>query len=263
MPLQQPTSVASGTTLADQVLPFSGDVHLVVDSSGETFTLVGAGGKPLPHGLSSGNTLYYQSSNANQTAGRAGLITTNTTDPAVATPYGVQVLNSSQFQLLAGGSVVNLSSASGPAGDALVGLAVTSVTTPITTTTTTLVGSSEVTVGQVWLTYDLSLVQDGFFNPSSGQIREYLIPGNDFQLNAINWAATGSSQPAASQRWEDYSESQVAAVLASTGLLPLYATSISNVQRNQLLYGVTSSTDRKSTRLNSSHEWISRMPSSA
>ena len=122
-------------------------------------------------------------------------------------------------------------------------LTVTSVTTPITTTTTnSLVGTSEVTVGQVWLTYDLSLVQDGFYNPSSGQIREYLIPGTDFQLNAINWAATGSSQPAASQRWEDYSDSQVAAVLASTGLLPLYATSISNVQRNQLLNGLTSST---------------------
>ena len=49
----------------------SGDVHLVVDTSGETFTLVGADGKPLPHGLSSGNTLYYQNSNANQTAGRS------------------------------------------------------------------------------------------------------------------------------------------------------------------------------------------------
>jgi hypothetical protein len=182
---------------------------------------MGAGGRPLPHGLSTGDTLYYQSSNANQTAGRAGLITTNTTDPSAATPYGVQVLSSTRFQLLSGGSVVNLTSATGPAGDALVGLTVTTVTTPITTTTTTLVGTSEVTGGQEWLTYDLTLVQDGFYNPTAGQIREYLIPGTDFELSAINWAGTGSSQPAASQRWEDYSDSQVAAVVARTGRVPL------------------------------------------
>jgi hypothetical protein len=238
LPISQPMSVATGTTLANQSLAFSGPVRLVVNSASGSFSYVGANGAPLPHGLSTGATLYYQSSDANLVAGRAGLITTNTTDPAAATAYTVKVLSSSSFQLLLNGNLVNLSDAAGPAGDALVGLQATTVTTPTSTTTINLVGSSVTTVGQEWLTYDLALLQDGFYNPAQGLIREYLIPGIDFQLGAINWS--GTSQPNSSQAWEDYSDAQVNAVLASTGYLPLYATNISNVQRHQLVNGQSS-----------------------
>ena len=227
--VHKPTSVATGTRLADQRLPFSGDVRLVVDSARERFTLVGADGVPLPHGLSSGATLYYQSRAGNQVPGRAGLINTNTTTPDEATPYTVRVLSASSFQLVAGGAVVNLSGAEGPAEDALVGLQVSSVTTPITTTTTSLVGAAPVTVGQQWFSYDLTLLHDGYYTPASGLIRDYLLPGKDFSLASVDWSRT--TQPDPGLAWEDYSPGQVEAVPTGRGTLPPYATSPPNTQQ--------------------------------
>ena len=42
-----------------------------------------------------------------------------------------------------------------------------------------------------WTTYDLMLNQDGFYRPATGEIREYLVPGIDFNLDAI-WNGTAT-----------------------------------------------------------------------
>ncbi|NBU71089.1 MAG: hypothetical protein EBS53_06495, partial [Bacteroidetes bacterium] len=238
-------SVAVGSSLAAQNLAFTGDVKLVIDIVADVLSYVGVDGSSLPHGLLTGDVLYYKNGASNGALGRAGLLNTNTSDPSLATAYTVQLLDGARFQLKRNNVIVDLSSASG-SNDALVGLDIVDTQVETSTTQLTQIGTQQVQVGNQWTTYDLSLNQDAFYRPATGEIREYFVPGVDFTVASIPWSSYGTSAPASSSSqalsWDQYSTSQRSAVLDYLGYKPLYAANFNNIKLNQNRNGVLTST---------------------
>ncbi|MEB3331540.1 MAG: LamG-like jellyroll fold domain-containing protein, partial [Synechococcaceae cyanobacterium] len=238
-PITEVRTQEVGSAMADLSLPFSGDVRLQIDRSTNRLQLVGVDGKALRHGLQPGTPLYYQSAElAAGASGRAGLINSrpDNRDPLQATPYKVRVVDATSFQLERNGAVVALSEAGFAGGDALNGLSLDTRTVVSTTTETRQVGTTEVTVGSQWFTYDLSLLQDAFYAPASGSIREAFLVGVDFNPAGLSWGSAG--RPADDLSWFEYTPGQREVVLQALGYLPLYAVDVENVQQVTLLKGV-------------------------
>lgn len=149
-------------------------------------------------------------------------------------------INDSSFQLLRNGTTVNLSQASGPDGDALIGLSIVDQQVTTTTTESTQIGTQQVQIGSTWKTYDINLTQSGFYNPDSQAIREFFIPSVDFQIKKITWGSTPT--PAADLAWNQYSTEQRNAVLNAIGFLPLHALTVSNIVQHETRNGVLTST---------------------
>ncbi|MEB3331541.1 MAG: LamG-like jellyroll fold domain-containing protein, partial [Synechococcaceae cyanobacterium] len=105
-----------------------------------------------------------------------------------------------------------------------------------TTSESLLVGSADVTVGHQWYSYELNLLQDAFYAPASGAIREALIAGLDFQPASLSWGSAGA--PATDLSWSQYSPGQREVVLQALGYLPLYAVDVANVQQITVRNGV-------------------------
>ncbi|MFM7055829.1 MAG: hypothetical protein ACKO2P_02790, partial [Planctomycetota bacterium] len=126
----------------------------------------------------------------------------------------------------------------------------------VSTTVTRQVGMDEFKVGDVFYTMDVTLTQDGYYNPraaASARLREYFIEGIDYYNSAdnphglttgvpvINWAAYGTQTPSSDYRSSNYrtysqlSDVQRKAVLLSLGYMPLYNFSYNNARRRQTI----------------------------
>lgn len=239
-------SVAVGSSLAAQNLAFTGDVKLVIDSVADILSYVGVDGSPLPHGLLTGDILYYQNGGSNSALGRAGLLNTNTSDPTLATAYSVELLDANRFQLKRNNVIIDLSSTDTGAADALVGLDTVDTQVETSTTQLTEIGTQQVQVGNEWITYDLSLNQDAFYRPATGEIREYFVPGVDFTVGLIPWESYNTEAPASNNSqglgWDQYSTAQRNAVLDYLGYKPLYAANFNNINLNKNQNGVPTTT---------------------
>jgi hypothetical protein len=126
-----------------------------------------------------------------------------------------------------------------------------------TTTTTKQVGTDEFAIGRYFHTMDVTLTQDGYYNPRAqvgAKKREYFIEGIDYLNSSINWSAYGASTVSGDYTNQSYKvfsqldDKQRSAVLKTLGYMPLYNFSYSNYKKHQTLEGV-------STEQNATPDW--------
>ncbi|MCY2990309.1 MAG: hypothetical protein NTY19_20895, partial [Planctomycetota bacterium] len=127
----------------------------------------------------------------------------------------------------------------------------------VTTRVTEQVGMEEVKIGSVFYTMDVTLEQNGYYNPRAAQdakFREYFIEGIDYYnsndyphgraaIPQINWSQYGVDVPSSNYKLPSYktfsqlSDEQRSAVLKTLGYLPVYRFSYANPQKHQTIDG--------------------------
>ncbi len=116
----------------------------------------------------------------------------------------------------------------------------------VTTTVEEQVGTEEVKAGIEYYTMDVTIVQDGYYNATTGTFKEWFVEGVDYNNADVNWALTGATDPRntpAAEPNPDYhpyntlNDLQKLAVQKHLGYMPLYDFSYANAKLNRVLNG--------------------------
>ncbi|MEI7702863.1 MAG: hypothetical protein WCK86_23905, partial [Planctomycetia bacterium] len=128
----------------------------------------------------------------------------------------------------------------------------------VSTNVTRAAGMDEFRIGSVYYTMDVTLTQDGYYNPRAAvgkKQREFFIEGADYYnatdhphtmtlgVPVINWAAYGAPAVTSDYHVSDYrsfaqlTDVQRNAVIRTLGYLPLYNFSYANARQKQTIEG--------------------------
>ncbi|NJO77574.1 MAG: hypothetical protein HC827_03010 [Cyanobacteria bacterium RM1_2_2] len=117
------------------------------------------------------------------------------------------------------------------------------VVTWIPTRVTEQVGYDTVKTGNEFFTMDITLKQDGYWNPTTNTKREWFVNKVDYNINSIDWGNVNNIPANADHTFNDLSDAQRDRVMQQLGYFKLYDFSFANAKAERTINGNPTSND--------------------